>query len=262
MRKARVQRELTVGKETTETRGTRLFPPTDWQAIAAIADLSDGNLRCAALAQLWPQYRHGLQVFLQQRFSLSPGDTEEALQSFILDKVLIGNMFAEADRERGQFRTFLLSALENHVRSLLRRKLAAKRLPEGGWISLDLLPEDEHPDGVPSPSRHLDQVWAEAILSEAASRMETECRLGCRMDIWGIFDGRALEVFLRGRQPVPYETLVQRSSTMDLKKARLLFHTGKRMFRRAVKTVLAELVPDSTRQEQEFEDLVAILFRT
>lgn len=251
-----------MGKEKTKNAEERLFPPTDWKAVAGIAVLSDSDARCAALTQLWPQYRRGLQVFLQQKFSLSPDDASEALQSFILDKVMLGNVFAEADRGRGQFRTFLLSALENYVRTQRRREFAAKRLPEGGWVSVDDLPEEEHPDGVPSPSRRLDQVWAETILIEATNRMEVECRAGGREDIWVVFDGRGVEAFLRGRRPVSYEILASQSGAGDIKKARLLFHTGKRMFRRAVETVVAELVPDRTRQQEEFDDLVEILFRT
>jgi hypothetical protein len=71
-----------------------------------------------------------------------------------------------------------------------------------------------------------------------------------------------MDTFLRRGRPVPYETLAQLSGAQTVQKTRFLFNTGKRMFHRAVRTVLAELVSDPTRQEQELQDLAAILFRT
>lgn len=242
------------------SRGSTQYPTTDWKTVAGIGDLSDADRRSHALERLWTQYAPRLMHHLRHRFHMDAGDAEEALQSFVLDKVLVANLFAEADRGRGRFRTFLLRALENHVVSQRRRSQAAKRQPERGWIPLDSLPEHSHPDGVPQPSRNLDVVWVEAVLADAASRMQAECEAGGRQDIWTVFNGRGLEALLRGRQPVAYERLAKQAGIADLGKTRLLFHTGKRMFRRAVETVVGELVKGDDRRKEEFEDLVTILF--
>jgi RNA polymerase sigma-70 factor (ECF subfamily) len=247
-------------RATTQRAQTPLFPATEWGLVEAAGDVEHWERRCEALARLWPRYRQGLGLHLHQKFHLDAEAIEEALQSFAVDKVLIANVLAEADQARGRFRTFLLRAVENHVRSALRRAAAAKRQPEEGFVSIEELPEHEHPDGVPAPSRDLDWAWAEAVLSEAACRMERECRAGGRNDIWTVFDGRGLEAILRGQPVIAYEELARRCGLQDLQKARLLLHDGKRMFRRAVETVIAEYVRDAEQVREELDDLVAILF--
>lgn len=166
--------------DTTTRKPSALFPVTDWPEVRAAGDADRLEQRSEALARLWPLYRRGLRTYLQRKFNLGQEEIDDTLQSFVADKVLLGNVLAEADQSRGRFRTFLLHAIENHVRSEVRRANAGKRRPAGGFVSVELLPESEHPDGVPRPDRMADLAWAQAVFAEGARRMERECRVGGR----------------------------------------------------------------------------------
>ena len=81
---------------------------------------------------------------------------DELLQGFILSKVLEQQLAGRADAQRGKFRTFLLTALNNYVRDEVRREKADKRSPGR------LLDIQECPNEAPSadePSEAFDVEW-------------------------------------------------------------------------------------------------------
>ncbi|MBI2925199.1 MAG: hypothetical protein HYY24_05790 [Verrucomicrobia bacterium] len=243
--------------ESPGEAGLGAFPTTNWADVAAAAS-QNVDRRLQALERLLPRYWPALKGRLANRFGLTPEAVEDALQGFVLDKVLVGELLAKADRSRGRFRCFLMEALDNHVSNQLRQERALKRRPSSEPIPLEEL-NGEEPAFAQALAPAEDVAWARAVMSVAAERMELECRGGGRADIWGVFHGRALRPVLAEQEPLAYETLAEQLGLPSVQAGRLLLNTGKLMFRRVMRGVIAEYARDEKQVEDEVEDLKAIL---
>jgi hypothetical protein len=111
------------------------FPATRWSLVARVgAPNQDGH---EALSELLRSYLPALRAHLVYRKRLPPDEAEDLLQEFVAHKVLQKNLLAQADRELGKFRTFLLTALDRFLANWRRDRHAGKRAPEGGMVNID-----------------------------------------------------------------------------------------------------------------------------
>src|SRR6185503_17273574 len=95
--------------------------------------------------------------------------------------------FALADPHRGRLRTFLLHTFTKRLLDFRRREQAASR--GGGTPALPLETESGAPDPR-TPEREFNRQWAEATMSAALARLESEYA-----------DGRSAE-FLAASRPL------------------------------------------------------------
>ncbi len=182
------------------------------------------------------------------------------LQSFVSDQVLQRDLIARADRKRGKFRTFLLTALDNYVISRLRRENADKRAPERAAL-VDMR---EHPEMVRTecgPAEKFEVAWAREVLAEAVRRMRADCEKRDRVEIWRLFEQRVVGPSLGDMDPVPYEELVERLGFKSPSQAYNALVTAKRTFVRSLESVVGEYVADGEGVEAEIRELRAILSR-
>ena len=84
------------------------FGETRWTLVLTAAD-RDSPTAEEALAKLCEDYWRPLYAFLRRR-GYKTEDAEDLVQTFI-ELLLKKNFLEQADRSRGRFRTFLLSAL-------------------------------------------------------------------------------------------------------------------------------------------------------
>ena len=87
---------------------TAVFATTHWSVILA-ATRSDTTRAQAALARLCQTYWYPLYAYARRRGYAAP-DAQDLTQEFFA-RLLEQKWLAQADRERGRFRTFLLSAM-------------------------------------------------------------------------------------------------------------------------------------------------------
>jgi len=86
----------------------REFTTTHWSVVLAARDTASPHAD-AALAELCRTYWYPLYAFVRRRGN-SPHDAQDLTQGFFA-RLLKKNFVAQADRERGRFRTYLLAAL-------------------------------------------------------------------------------------------------------------------------------------------------------
>jgi len=142
--------------KTTDDTGMggqdRMFQTTHWTQILHVQG-KDIPLRDRALAGLLTRYWKPVYCYLRRK-----GHDNEAAkdltQGFFCDVVLDRGLVERAQRAKGRFRTFLLTALEHYVASVHRSACAAKRTPTGGPVQLDGIESAELPvparDATPS----------------------------------------------------------------------------------------------------------------
>ena len=132
----------------------------------------------AALNTLFTNYRAPLLTWLRARH-YSPHDAEDLVQSFFAG-LLRHDFLKDLGREKGKFRTFLLTSLKHHLSDMRDKDAAVKR--GGGQLPVSLQETDE--DGQPlhdpaalgtAPDQDYDRAWAQSVLTNALSQLETEC---------------------------------------------------------------------------------------
>lgn len=229
-------------------------PQTTRWSLVAHARNTDPGERMRALDALLHTYLPVLEWYLTRHTGLDPHQREDLVQGFVAAKIVEQNILTRADRSRGRFRTFLLSAFQNYVRDELRKARAARRMPAGG----PPLPLEEA-DGVRSEDadmeRQLHRAWLRQIVARAVQGMEEECAAHDRHDVWAIFRNRLLDPMLDGDAPEPYDLLVARLRLDSPSQASNLLITAKRMFNRHLRSVVSDTVADPAQVEDEIQAL-------
>jgi RNA polymerase sigma-70 factor (ECF subfamily) len=239
--------------QTEQPRG--LFGTTHWSLVARAADVDPGVKR-QALAELLTQYLPPLRCHLVYKMQLTVEQADEAIQAFLVSKVLEKGIIERASRERGRFRNFLLSALERFVKNRLRDERAEKR--GGGGVSR--LDDDfDTPASGAAPDAGFDAAWAREILRQAVDRTRAQCAVASRPEMWAVFEARILLPATEGVAPLEYGALVDRFGFATPREASNVLTTAKRMFVRCLRSVIAEYADDDSEVESELRDLYAAL---
>lgn len=207
------------------------------------------------------RYRAPLLAHLVRQFQATPEQAEDWFQAFVHEKVVLDALLQRPRRELGRFRTFLLNALDNFVRSALRKARAAKRCPPGGIGSLDELPESETPAVSPGSDDVFDVDWARVVLAEALQRLEAECLAKGLPARWQVFRARVVDPILNGTARPGYAVLVAQFGFRSPKEAYDTLTTALRAFRRLLMEVIREYEQDPRRAAEEVEALEALLRR-
>jgi hypothetical protein len=238
------------------------FPLTQWSLVAR-AGLASEGVRREALGVLLRRYVPALRAHLVVQKRVPRDAAADLIQGFVCDKVVEQGLLAGADRCKGKFRSFLLTALDRYVIDQGRHDAAKKRSPGDGQAVVDVHQfQDAAPAPAPGPSEAFDIAWAREVLAEAVRRMRAECERSGRDDVWGVFECRVLEPTLRGTPPASYSDLVARFNFRSPAHASNVLMTAKRTFERVLRSVVAEYAEDEGQVEQEIEDLHAILSRS
>ena len=150
------------------------FATTRWSLVCAAGrgDTAAG----AALASLCETYWYPLYAFLRRRGS-SREEAEDVTQSFFAS-LLERGWVRSADRDRGRFRTFLLTALTRFLSKERDRQRAFRR--GGGRLRLSLdFDQGENryllePVDHQTPDRLFERRWALTVLERVLERLRDE----------------------------------------------------------------------------------------
>jgi RNA polymerase sigma-70 factor (ECF subfamily) len=156
--------------------GAANFNTTHWTVVLACGDESDLERSQQALASLFQTYWYPLYVYVRRR-GYGEHDAEDLVQAFCLH-LQEKHAVAKADRERGKFRTFLLSSLQNFLSHENERARAQKR---GGGRELIRLDAEEaqarydlEPVDSVTPETIFEKRWAHALLEQTVSDLRAD----------------------------------------------------------------------------------------
>lgn len=151
------------------------FAPTSWTAVVSAARPDHPETR-EALSLLCENYWGPIHAYVR-RLGYAEDDAKDLTQEFFL-RLISKNVFAAADRNKGRFRTFLLTALNFFLSNQYHRGHAAKRGGGQKIVSLDEETEDKEPvhqpAGGPTPAAVFEQTWAKAVFDQARDRLSEE----------------------------------------------------------------------------------------
>lgn len=230
------------------------FPATAWSLVDRAGSATPAE-RSAALEALLKRYLPALRARLVLEKGLREAEAEDLLQGFVAQKILEQHLLAQADRAKGRFRTFVLTALDRYVIDRARFDRASKRsaphAPQEALASVAAPGE--------APSRAFDRQWAREVIGEAVARMQAHSRASGREDLWELFRCRVLAPALEDVAPEPYERLIERFGFASPAAASNALVTAKRMFERCLRSVVGEYAAGEEEIEAELADLRAVV---
>ena len=163
-----------VSDPTTDLGGSgHAFPRTRWSAIRDATDPGSPTRR-RSLEQIVTVYWRPVYAYLRRKWGRSNEDAKDLTQEFFLT-LCEQDFLGRLSPERGRFRAYLMTALDNFTR--LRHRYETRQKRGGGvpHFSLDIRNGFEPPFGA-SPEQLFIREWARALLQEALSELEVSFR--------------------------------------------------------------------------------------
>lgn len=151
------------------------FTTTHWSAVVS-AGQDNGEAALKALDRLCRTYWYPLYAYVRRRGSTE--DQARDLTQAFFAQLIAQQSIAEARRERGRFRTFMLSSFEHFLANEWNRGQAKKRGGGVTFVSLESAREQESHQIEPiddlTPERIFERRWAEAVLARTLARLQDE----------------------------------------------------------------------------------------
>jgi RNA polymerase sigma factor (sigma-70 family) len=237
-------------------RGDR-FATTHWSMV-----VSAGGSRSPdadqALAELCESYWFPLYAFVR-RAGHSAEDARDLTQEFFV-RLLSKNYLADADRQRGRFRSFLLGAMKHFLANQKRRQRAQKRGGQQPTISLDFHSgEDRYRQIEPvdnlTPERLYERRWAMTLLDLVLGRLCEEFVAAGRLKLF-----EALKQFLAGgaQRSQTYSDVAQQLG-MTEGAVKMAAHRMRRRYRELLKAEISRTTFGAEAMEDELCELLAAL---
>ena len=209
-----------------------------------------------ALEKLCQTYWYPLYAYVRRR-GFSPPDAEDLTQEFFA-RFLEHDWVANADREKGRFRTFLLSAMNHFLANEWDKARAQKR---GGGAALLPLQFDtaetrycrEPADNV-TPEEHFERRWALALLETVTSRLGAEYEREGKAELFA-----ALNPCLVGdRTAQPYEELAKKLGLSEVA-VKSAVHRLRQRYRQLLREEIGQTVASPGEVDGELRHLIGVL---
>jgi RNA polymerase sigma-70 factor (ECF subfamily) len=241
------------GRDCTGSDRAPIFPTTDWSLVEA-----SGLTEAAAtsrLDRLLAIYLPALQRYLRITRRCSPEAAHEIVHEFVAEKLVGTRVLSGVSRERGKFRSYLLSVFQHHLIDEHRRCRVRER--HRSQIDATAFEAKLHERGGADP---FDLAWARSVLQEATERMRHHLLQSDRGVLWRVFEARVLMPTLQGTDPPPYEQMVDEFGFETATQACSTVVTARRMLARFVRDVISVYCDGTDASiEEELSDLRRIL---
>jgi len=231
------------------------FAITRWSVVVK-AGSSDSTDARAALEQLCRVYWYPLYAYARRR-GHSPEDAQDLTQEFFA-RLLEHKWVARADRQRGRFRSFLLSAMSHFLSDEWDRARAQKR---GGGATPVPLQFDtaetryghEPADNV-TPEQTYERRWALALLEEVLRKLRMAYEEEGRLELFG-----ALNPCLVGeRTALPYKELAAKLGVSE-NTVKSAVHRLRQRYRQLLRDEIAQTVAEPGEVDEELRHLFVVL---
>lgn len=235
--------------------GGRRFATTHWSLVIAASQRRTPESE-RALSSLCQAYWYPLYAFVRrQGYSLN--EAQDLTQEFFA-RLLEKEFLQTADRDRGRFRTFLLTVLKRFLANERKHAAALKRGGGKLLLSLDFTRGEEQlllePADDWTPERIYERQWALTLLSHVLDRVEEE--------YVGKGKGRLFEhlkVFLTSDSNAPSHAELAGLLAMTEGSIKVAIHRLRARYREALRAEIAQTVSGEQEVDDELHCLLAAL---
>jgi RNA polymerase sigma factor (sigma-70 family) len=243
---------MTHGADASHAQG---FAHTPWTLVIAAAGTSTPASR-AALEQLCRAYWPPVYAHLRMK-GYDLHQAQDHAQEFFL-RLLKGNGFANIDREKGRFRSFLLASLKHYLINEWKRESTQKR---GGGVKLIELDALEpavlaacEPRTGENPEQAYDKQWALTLLGRTRSRMQKEYEAAGQLDRHDALKGYLAD----GDEPLSYAETAERLGISEAA-AKSAIYKMRQRFGQLLRAEISRTVASEDEVEDELRHLIAAL---
>jgi RNA polymerase sigma-70 factor (ECF subfamily) len=234
-------------------RANPAFATTRWSIVLSAGHQSSPDAE-SALETLCRTYWYPLYAFARRRGS-SPEDAADLTQEFF-SRLLEKEYLLAADREKGRFRSFLLTMFKRFLLKEHDRAQAQKR--GGGWkrLSIDIEAGEQRYGYEPAdewtPEALFERRWALTLLEQVIDRLQSDYEAKGKRRL---FD--QCKPFLTGAGP-PYEDLA-RELDMNDSAVRVAVHRLRERYREMLRQEVAQTIAGTDAVEEELNHLRSAL---
>jgi len=232
-----------------------MFATTRWSLILAARDRHTPAAE-AALADLCAAYWYPLYAFV--RHSGHDVTAAEDLTQEFFARLLEKSWLGQADRARGRFRSFLVTACRHFLANEYDREIALKR--GGGRVSLsfDFREADDRYAREPAhnltPERLFERRYALALLEQVMASLRTEYAIaGKELQ----FD--TLKATLSGKSDEATHTEVAAELGMTVSAVKVAAHRLRRRYRDRLREAIAQTLDDPAGVDDEIRHLFGVV---
>ncbi len=232
-----------------------IFATTHWTVVVAAGRRATREAD-RALEELCRTYWYPLYAYVRRR-GYSPPDAQDLTQEFFA-RLLAKHWIASADREKGRFRTFLLTAMSRFLANEWDRARTQKRGGQAVHLPLDTEAAETRYEAdsalALAPDRLYDRHWAMTLLDRALTRLRTEQEHAGKGKEFAV-----LSPFLTAeRGAIPYAEVAAQLGVSEAA-ARQAVHRLRRRFREVFREEISQTVAGPEEVEEEIHHLLAAL---
>ncbi len=220
------------------------------------AGTADPKSAAAALEQLCTTYWSPVYAYARC-VGNAPDDALDLAQGFF-ERVIAGDFFAQADRSRGKFRSFLLASLKHYLLNQHARAQAVRRGGRLQFVPLDQSTAETQfrvePVDRNSPDRAFQRQWALALLDEVMDALRVRYEQAGEARLFA-----ALQPCLAtGRDRLSYAEL---GAGIGLSEGavKVAVHRLRKRYRELLRARVAETVNEPEAAEAELRELFQAL---
>lgn len=231
------------------------FCTTHWSLVLAAGQPGHPATQ-KALGALYQSYWYPLYAFVRRK-GHPPEEAKDLTQDFfalLLEKNFVG----DADRDRGRFRTFLLTACTNFLANDWAKRRTLKR--GGGFTFVSLQEESaedwyqrEPVDGV-TPEKLFDRRWALSVLARTMNNLRVEFQKAGKSEVFS-----TLEPFLSGEKHPASYTEAARRLGMSEGTVRVNVHRLRARYGELLRQEIGQTLANPADLEDELRHLLAVL---
>ncbi len=246
---------MPASEETSVAPNAQLFATTHWSAILMAGGDSSPVAR-RALEQLCHAYWYPLYAYVRRQ-GHNVEDAQDLTQEFFA-RLLEHKYLRLADRNRGRFRTFLLTSLQHFLINDWKKTNRDRR--GGGQIVLSLDEEmaesrlAAEPALEQPPDALYDRGWAAVLMDRALTALRTEFEQAGKADL---FD--RLKVFVWGeKNALSYAAMAQQLG-MTEGAVKVAVHRLRQRYGDLLRAEVAQTVTTAVEVEEELRHLASVI---
>jgi RNA polymerase sigma factor (sigma-70 family) len=231
--------------------GAPVFVTTHWSIVRSARGPDTPEAR-QALEALCRTYWYPLYAYAR-RAGQSPADAEDLTQGFFA-RLLEKDYLKAAAREKGKFRTFLLTALKRFMANEWDRQHAAKR---GGFAAIVSIDQEEaesrftaEPADRVAPDVLFDRQWALTLLQRTMATLQQEYVASGRSRLFEHLQ----QCLVRDEAALPYAEIATRLNLTEAA-VKMAVHRLRLRYREILQAEIGQTVSSADEIEDEIRHL-------
>lgn len=231
-------------------RSNAVFATTQWSLVVLAGDRASPDSQ-AALETLCRNYWYPLYAFARRRGS-SPDDAADLTQEFF-SRLLEKEFLQAADREKGRFRSFLLTVFKRFLSKEHDRAMTQKRGGDRLRISIDARTGEQRYGFEPAddwtPEALFERRWALTLLEQVMEKLHGEYKDKDKLLLFEL-----AKPLLVGSGASGYAEIVRRLDMTD-SAARVAVHRLRERYRELLRQEVAHTIREPDAVEDELNHL-------